>query len=217
MKVGADAMLLGAYAGENSHNNVLDIGCGTGIIGLMLAQKFSNASVTLIEINENTANEAILNISNSPYENRCQLLNTDFMAWETDAQFDLVVSNPPYHIEAITSTDRERTLARSTTIEQLDKWLRKISLILTKEGLLQLILPTSIVGVVDDLANKHDLWLKEELSIQAKPNTIANRAILSYTRTPSRTIRKQLSIRNNDGSYSESYKSLTLEFHGKAI
>lgn len=217
MKLGVDAMLLGAYAGKQVHNKILDAGCGTGIIGLMLAQKFDSANIALVEIDKNAAAEAKSNVHNSPFRERCNVYHSDFISWNPDDTYDLIVSNPPFHLEDKPSPSEERALARSTSLDGLDEWIAKSKSLLHKDGLLQLILPSSLLGDIDDIANSHDLWLTEEFRVLPKPGALANRVILSYTQDPVKTLRKQLHVRDADGNYSEDYKELTKEFYSKAI
>src|SRR5574344_2567439 len=111
MKVGTDGVLLGAWAKVDAANRILDIGTGTGLVALMLAQR-STAMITAVEIDEEAAIQAEENFCQSPWANRFEVVNSDITSYETDALFDVIVSNPPYFVDSLQCPDGQRSLAR---------------------------------------------------------------------------------------------------------
>ena len=116
MKVGTDGVLLGAWANVESAKHILDVGTGTGLIALMLAQRTVQADVTAIEIDSMAAIQARENIAHSPWKNRITLFNCDFRYFHDDLKYDLIVSNPPYFVNALKCLDKQRNMARHTDL-----------------------------------------------------------------------------------------------------
>ena len=101
MKVGTDGVLLGAWAETENSQKILDIGTGTGLIAIMLAQRYSLSQITAIEIDEAAAAQAKMNIARSPWTKRIQVICNDFSLFRTESKYNLIVSNPPYFVNAL--------------------------------------------------------------------------------------------------------------------
>ena len=112
MKVGTDAMLLGAMVGSSDPSEILDVGAGTGVIALMMAQRFDQARVDAVEIDNAAFEEAKGNITASVFKDRMSIFYCDFLEFNTTKKYDLIVSNPPYFMNSLKNSDRSKTLAR---------------------------------------------------------------------------------------------------------
>lgn len=112
MKVGTDGVLLGAWAPADKAKRILDVGTGTGLIALQLAQRNPHARITAIEIDAAAAGQATENVSHSPWADRVEVICHDFRDYQPENRFDLIVSNPPYFIDALKCPDEQRCTAR---------------------------------------------------------------------------------------------------------
>lgn len=143
MKVGTDSVLLGAWATPRvaSPMEILDVGCGTGILSLMSAQRFPTAEITAVEIDQDAANEASDNFLSSVWSDRLHVVNTDFLQWQTERKYDLIVCNPPYFSTGERSNDSKRATARHTDTLSLESLTRRVAKLLKPDGVFALIVP----------------------------------------------------------------------------
>ena len=135
MKVGTDAVLLGCWVIPNGSKTILDIGTGTGVIALMLAQK-TDAFIDAIDIDENAVKQAQENISDSKFSQRIKVTLNSFQDYskDTDKRFDLIVSNPPYFEQSLKSTDEQRSQARHAYVLPFEELLDGVVKILNPKG-----------------------------------------------------------------------------------
>ena len=138
MKVGTDGTLLGAWA--NGGRSVLDIGTGTGLIALMMAQRFPEARVTAIDIDQAACLQAHDNVAASPFASRIQIVQADVADYEAEP-FDVIVSNPPYFVESLTCPDYQRTTARHTASLTYQTLMCSAFRLLSDEGRFSVIIP----------------------------------------------------------------------------
>ncbi|MFN6092079.1 MAG: tRNA1(Val) (adenine(37)-N6)-methyltransferase, partial [Bacteroidota bacterium] len=141
MKVGTDGVLLGAWTNIDNVSRILDIGTGTGLIALMLAQR-SNAIIVAVDAEENAYNQATINFNASPWKERLPLIHSKIQDYQTDEKFDLIVSNPPYFTGYYSSDDISRDIARSADmLLPYEDLITAAKRLLKEEGRLSLILP----------------------------------------------------------------------------
>lgn len=216
MKVGTDAMILGALIDVSSKKNALDIGTGTGVLSLMQAQKNQILQLTAIEIEENAFLEACLNVENSPFQKQIKVLKGDFLTFDFKEKFDLIFSNPPYFEKSYKSTDFEKNLARHNDSLPLDLFLEKVNKIIDEEGELWLILPIDNSKKIESIAIEMGFYIKNKILIFGKKNSVI-RIVLTLTKIETKTIFSELTIRNFDGTYTEEYKKLTIDFHNRKL
>lgn len=161
MKVGTDAVLLGAWADTSFCRNILDIGTGTGIIALMLAQR-SQATVEAIDIDKEACVQATENAAASPYTERIKVVHAscaDFAASNQQKRYDLIVSNPPYFINSLKCPDNKRTVARHTDTLLLSDLIREAQTLLSPSGRIALVLPYERLEEVKALASANHLYI----------------------------------------------------------
>ena len=211
-KVGTDAMLLGAYIDASRQSLGLDIGAGTGVLSLMLAQRNPTIQITCIEIDEKSSEECSSNIKESPWSNRIHLINHDFIDYQFTHKFDLVFTNPPYYFTDNSSNEsNERT--KHTTPDTLLGWLNKIAGLLTTKGDFWMIWPSETSQKIIEMAHDSGLHVAKKITVYSKKNKLS-RNILCFSREKKEEFNdEQLIIRNHDNTYSDAYRSLTSDFH----
>lgn len=215
MKVGTDAVLLGAWTTINHAKSILDIGCGSGIISIMLAQK-SNAIVTGIEIDKQSALQAAKNCVSSPWTDQLKILHSSFQSHYTDKhKYDLIVSNPPFFNNSLKSPNQHKTNSKHTVLLSFQELLMGTKKILHKDGLANFIIPYSELNYFKEIATIEGLYATRILLIKPKPEKEINRCILSLQHTPSGLAEEFLCIRNKDLTYTAEYISLTSEYYLK--
>lgn len=214
-KIGTDAMVLGAITCHDAPKNILDVGTGTGVIALMLAQSFPAAHVLGLDIDERACDLAQANFRNSPFSSRLKTVSTSFLDFESTEKFDLIVSNPPYFNTTMYSDNEQRNLARHEGEMTLVKLLNHAAELLNETGKVWLILPAERTEEL--LADSTvDLFLSKRIEIYGKPNKHV-RDILIYGKEVGVCVVESLTIREESGIYSEEYKELTAEFHFKRL
>ncbi len=212
-KVGTDAMLLGAYIDASKQSLGLDIGAGTGVLSLMLAQRNPSIQITCIEIDKKSSEECSANIMESPWSNRIHLINHDFIEYQFTHQFDLIFTNPPYYLTDNSSNEsNERT--KHITPESLLSWLNKIAELLTAKGEFWMIWPSETSQKIIDMAYDSGLYVAKKINIFSKKNKLS-RNILCFNCEKKEVLNELLIIRNEDNSYSDAYCTLTSDFHFK--
>ncbi len=215
MKVGTDAMLLGSMAGSSDPSEILDVGAGTGVIALMMAQRFNKVSVDAVEIDISAFEEAKGNVEASIFKGRVNVFHSDFLEFNTMKKYDLIVSNPPYFMNSLKSTDRSKSLARHADDLSAHQFLTKSVELLKSGGQIQVIIPVDLVRIWKNAGLDCGLHINHIIEIKGKPSTEINRVILTFEQESQETIRDLFTVRNDDNSYSEAYIELTSEFHDR--
>ncbi len=216
MKVNTDAVLLGAWVNPLNEKNILDIGTGTGVIALMLAQK-TNSSITAIDIDKNSTEQAQENVLNCSFSKNVQILHTSFQnfASSTTLKFDLIVSNPPFYPNSVKINNQPRSLARHAETLPFEELISGVLNLLNPNGRFCLILPKQEAEVFVTIANQHFFYLTKLLRVKTKPDAITEKRHLmqfefkknSYTETT-------LVIENHHHfDYTEEYKNLTKDYY----
>jgi len=217
MKVGTDGVLLGAWTNTDNANSILDIGTGTGLIALMLAQR-SNANITALDAESNAYEQAKINFDASPWTNRLQLVHSKIQDFHSDQLFDLVVSNPPYFSGYYSSENLSRDIARSADVllsyEELISSAKKL---LMTNGRLTLILPADQQEKIITIANQNELALSRITFVKTKNTKDAKRILLEFVNSSSevKEIIDELIIQSDDNGrvYTQEYIDLTKDFY----
>ena len=214
MKVGIDGILLGAWADVHNCSTILDIGTGTGLMALMLAQR-SQAQITAIEIEKNAAEEAAENVAASLWKSRVEVANISLQnfAVETTSQFDLIISNPPFFRNSLKAGTESRSLARHTDSLPNEMLLKITSNLLSEEGRCAFIFPKAALEEIANLAKLNRLYLKRILMVAPNENKTANRVLVEMNKKECSTETDRLLIYNNDGSWNETFKMLTRDYY----
>lgn len=214
MKISTDAVLLGGLAQHKSPKNILDIGTGTGVVALMLAQRFPESRITALEIEEDAAGQATENFKDSPFASRLELKHTSLQAFQAAVSFDLIVSNPPYYPNHLQSKDRKRNLALHAASLPFESLLYHASELLTSTGEFWVILPPRQMDEFCKLAEKTRLYTHSKIKIQDSASKPIHREIVSFSKTKKTPAvpDKFLALKTPKGDYAETYRRIVSGF-----
>lgn len=216
MKVGTDAVLLGSWAPPDHFNTILDIGTGTGVIALMLAQK-SNAVVTALEIDSSSFEQASENVANSSFKDQVKVIRNSFQDfWKQESsKFDLIVTNPPYFIDSLKSNDTNRSTARHADVLPFNELVDGVKELLPLTGVFCLILPKKEAEIFRKLAEQKGFYLTRLMRVRNGPDKEEDkRHLMQFELTPKHLQERVFYIRtNNPLEYSEEYKQLTKDYY----
>lgn len=214
MKVGTDSVLLGCLANAQNPKRILDIGTGSGLLALMMAQRFEGALIDTVEINEAAAKEARLNFSESKWHKRLMAHSISLQEFTPNYSFDFIVSNPPF-FEAGNNTlipELQRATARQTQSLSFHDLLLNVNRLLTPDGICWLVLPSKESAILKILAIQYELYCVEEINIIPKENKPANRLVFALCKSNKQIESRALVIYDSNGKYTEEYYALTLPF-----
>lgn len=215
MKVGTDGVLLGAWVDVVHAKNILDVGAGTGLVSLMLAQR-STAKILGIEIDKEAFSQAEKNIKLSPWENRVKVQNIDFKLFKTDVKYDVIVSNPPYFSDSLVSPNKQRSIARHNQELSFNELIKGVSLVLTQDGVFSLIIPNEALSQVVDIANSLELYVVRQTDVLSVPNSSPKRCLISFSFTKNEyRSSDSLTIELSRHQYTNEYINLTKEYYLK--
>lgn len=215
MKVGTDGVLLGAWTDVSNARRILDIGTGTGLIALMVAQRTTNVQITAIDIDAEAVNQARENVSSSPWKNRVGVMLQDVCTYTSDTGFDTIVSNPPYFIDSLKCPDSQRTTARHTDTLDAYRLLEKVADLLTPDGRFSLILPTDQTDELLRIAETQGLYPSRWTQVITRPGLPPKRSLVEFRKTHQNYSVKELVVELDRHVYSEDYIALTKEFYLK--
>lgn len=216
MKVGTDAVLLGTLSDLPTTGKILEVGTGTGVISLILAQR-CKAKITAIDIHQASIWEARANFKGSPWSERLKALMISYQLYAAQGnpvRYDLIISNPPFFENDLKSNDENRNLARHNDHLSYRDFLLASRYFISENGKLCLILPVNEGKLFIEEAKSLGFYLQKKIEIKPKPEKETNRLILSFGNQILHKIKEEsITIRNNDNSYSEAYKKLTGDFY----
>lgn len=215
-KVGTDGVILGAYADVSDKKRILDIGCGTGLISIMLAQK-SQAEIVSIEPDEESFNQACENVSSCNWSNRITVLKTDLQSFKPlTEQFDLIVSNPPYFTDSLKNPDPRKSSARHNDSLTSKELLIGVTALLESNGSFQVILPYIEGNILIAEAQEYGLYCNSILKIRPLPTSEIRRMIITFSGERKSVTEKFLTIEHGKRhEFTEGYINLTKDFYLK--
>lgn len=222
MKVGTDGLLLGAFAPlPPAGSAILDIGAGSGLISLMLAQRTAGANpIDAVELDACAAEQAATNVANSPWPDAVRLIKGDILTYHTDKRYRLIVSNPPFFHRAVAAQDEKRHQARHTDSLPFHALLDSAAALLSSEGTFAIVLPFAASEHFSALALTTGWQLQHNCTVYTKP-TKAHRSLLCFARGTNgsghkaETLHTQLRIHDASGAYSTQYQQLLGAFYLK--
>jgi tRNA1Val (adenine37-N6)-methyltransferase len=214
MKVGVDSVLLGSWvAVRGVEQNVLDVGAGTGLLALMMAQKIPAANIVACEIDPLACEQARENVAASAWRNRIVVVNADVRTSTFDAEgFDLIICNPPYFDKSLKSSDAQRNVARHNDSLPLPDLLDCVNRLLRNDGRFALIVPENQAATVVELAGVRGLFPVRRLNVKSTATKPVSRVVMELSRASQPPDEMSLTVRI-DNHYSDDYKSLTKEFY----
>ena len=185
MKVGTDGTLLGAWASAPSGTcRILDIGTGTGLIALMMAQRFPEAHVTGLDIDGEAVCQARENVSASPFFNRITILEGDIADFQVAESFDVIVSNPPFFVSSLECPDNQRTQARHTSSLTYETLFKSVNRLLSDTGNFCLIIPSDYRSRIESEAAMEALFVTKVCSIRTTPHKPIKRFLMEFRKHP---------------------------------
>jgi len=215
MKVGTDAVLLGAWANAARADSILEIGCGSGVISLMMAQRFPGSRIDAIDIHAESVEQANENFKSSPWSGSltAQNISIQDLSKNHSSKYDLIISNPPFFNDSLLPPDTLKRNAKHTASLTYHELITCAVNLLHENGKIVLILPYDSRDAFINMANEHGLFLSQELIIYPTVDKAANRFLSEWSRDQKKPGKKDLYIRNSYRNYTEEYKALTKDFY----
>ena len=221
MKVGTDGVLLGAWCSvDNYPDSVLDIGSGTGIISLMIAQRSDAVTIDAVEVDENAYEQTVANFEESDWGDRLYCYNATFQEFademaEEEEKYDLIVSNPPFYTDEFETKNEARNKARFTSSLSFEELIKGVAKILSLEGKFEIILPFKEEVDFIGLAKKYNLFLNKVCRVKGSLSSEIKRSLLSFSFQESTILEDELIIEITRHNYTEDYINLTKDFYLK--
>jgi tRNA1Val (adenine37-N6)-methyltransferase len=221
MKVGTDGILLGAWAKLPENAQILDIGTGTGLLALMLAQRsqssntFSNTFIDAVEIDHDAYQQAKENIESSPWRDRINIDHASIQDWviACSQQYDLIISNPPFFENAFKPSQNSRNLARhSDSLSQTDI-LQIAEKLLKLNGHLAVIYPTDLANNFLDKSQSFNLFCDRQVHVKPTPQSPVKRILLELSPTQCPAQATMLTIEESKHLYTQDYIALVKDFY----
>lgn len=213
MKITTDACLFGAWCAKEikdsktSIKNVIDIGTGTGLLSLLIAQQ-NNIPTDAVEINKEAAEQAAENIAASPWKNRITIFNEDILSFNTKNRYDCIVSNPPFYENELASPEKNKNIAHHSHQLKLSQLLPNIFTKLTATGILFLLLPFKRDNEVEILLSTLQLYVHKKIIVQPSVLHTPFRIMLMVSKQKSKPMVSKLVITNEKKEYSAEFAAL---------
>lgn len=215
MKVGTDGVLLGTLAiGNKNTKHILDIGTGTGLVALMLAQRFSTASIDAVEIDIDAYEQAVDNFKKSPFGNRLNAIKSDISDYKSEIKYNLVVSNPPYFVDSLKNPNKQRAIARHNLTLDFATLCQSASRLLNENGTFSVVIPTEAVDELNRICQSFGLYTYQRTDVKTTPNKTAKRSVINYSFSNNLTINNRtIVIENEPLKYSPEFAQLIHDFY----
>jgi len=212
MKVGTDGVLLGAWTDASQAKNILDIGCGSGLLSLMLAQK-SEANITAIDIEKDAVIQSKFNTEQSKWKHRINVIHGDFREFfpnQSAEEFDLIICNPPFFNSKLTNSPRE--IARHAENLPFETLLQGVKYLLSTNGSFYLIIPMLEEENFLIQAEKVQLYPEKILYIKGNPQKAAKRLLIKLKKKICKVKKEEMIIEYQRHEYSKEYKNLVKDY-----
>ena len=219
MKIGTDSVLLGAWCPiDNNPFSVLDIGAGTGILSLMLAQRINAEQIDALEIDDDAYEQCVENFENSPWSDRlfCFHAGLDEFVDEPEDEYDLIISNPPFYSEDYKTDNSQRDLARFQEAMPFEELIDAAQLLLSENGIFAVIIPYKEEERFIELCTQVELYPIKVTRVKGTPTTEIKRSLLAFKRYELSTLTAdELIIETSRHQYTDEYIELTKDFYLK--
>ena len=211
MKVGTDGVLLGAWVQPGNARRILDVGAGSGLVALILAQH-SMAEVVGVEFDAAAAKQAAENVRNAPWPERIHIVHADFRTY-TEESFDLIVSNPPYFQKALQAPAAMRNQARHDVTLSYQELIVKAEALLSAEGRFAVVLPIDAAHEFEDLCWESRLYLSRCCEVATIEGQAPKRILLEFSRLRCETERTTLALAVKGNARTDAYSALTSDLY----
>ena len=221
MKVGTDGVLLGAWCSVDDYpDTILDIGSGTGVISLMIAQRSDAMTIDAVEVDENAYEQTVENFEKSDWGDRLYCYNATFNEFadeigEEEETYDLIVSNPPFYTDDFETEDDARNKARFTSSLSFEELIRGVSKILSENGVFSVVVPFKEEESFINLTKEKKLFLNRICRVKGKVTSEIKRSLMEFSFIEKVIEEKSLVIEIERHKYTEDYINLTREFYLK--
>lgn len=218
MKIGTDGVLLGAWTPLiNNPYNVLDIGAGTGILSLMLAQRSNAEQIDAIEIDGDAYEQCVENFEASPWDDKlfCFHAGLDEFVDEPEDEYDLIISNPPFYTDDYKSDNSSRDLARFEDALPFEELIEAAALLLSDNGIFSVIIPYKEEERFVDMCKELDLFPLKITRVKGTPTSEIKRSLLAFCRIEQTALIDELVIEISRHNYTPEYIELTKDFYLK--
>ena len=218
MKIGTDAVLIGAWCPvDNNPNSVLDIGAGTGILSLILAQRTIAEQIDAIEIDESAYEQCVDNFENSSWSDRlfCFHAGLDEFVEDPECEYDLIISNPPFYTEDFKSENEQRDLARFEDALPFHDLIEAADLLLSEKGIFVVIIPFKEEFNFTSLSEGFDLFPFKITHVKGTPTSKIKRSLIAFSRVDAEFSMDELIIETSRHVYTQKYINLTKDFYLK--
>lgn len=217
MKVGTDGSMLGAWTNTEHAEFALDIGTGSGLLSLMIAQKNPSLLVDAIDVDKDAIIQANENFSRSPFFDRIKCMQTSLQEYSTNKKYDLIISNPPFFLETLKSPDRQRAIARHADSLSLEDLLYYSSILLADRGCLSFIYPHNYKESLSRLANKYGFHITRITNVYPTPQSQAKRILMELSKEEKVLEENNLIIEVERHVYSDQFKNLVKDFYIRRV
>lgn len=218
MKVGTDGVLLGAWANlDFNPDSILDIGAGTGLIALMMAQRSNAETIDAIELNDAAYEQTVENFENSDWGDRlfCYHASLQEFRDEIEDKYDFIISNPPFYTSTYKELSEERAMARHSESLTYTDLLESASKLLSKKGNCAFIIPFEEAENFIKIAKENKLFPNRITSVKGAVNSAVKRSLLQFSFTKTETISNELTLELSRHNYTSEYKILVKDFYLK--
>ncbi len=216
MKVCTDACLFGAWAADllqqKNISDILDIGAGTGLLSLLLAQKTA-ATITAVEIDKPAFEQAAENFIQSPWKDHLYIYNTDIVTYSPGKKYDVIISNPPFFEDDLKSPRQNKNAAKHDSTLTLDVLCSKVKQLLTEDGYFAVLLPFHRSGYFIAKAEQHELYCKEKVLVKQTQLHSCFRSMLLFSSTKQTVTKKEIVIKDNYGDYTTAFTDLLRDYY----
>lgn len=215
MKVGTDGTLLGAWASAPAQSRyILDIGTGTGLIALMMAQRYPEAQIVGIDIDDAAVAQATENVATSPFTERISILKQDVTTYKPEMLFDAIVSNPPYFVDSLTCPDEQRSIARHAVTLTFEALIKSAYRLLKTEGTFSVVIPTEMRSKLEAYARLEGFFISKVYCIKTTPKKPSKRQLIEFTKNPvNELFTCEGILETSPNTRSDWYKELTNDFY----
>ena len=222
MKVGTDSIMLGSWTEPGKAKRILDIGTGSGILALMMAQKsLPDARIVAIDIDSQAVKQASINGQNCPWPDKIEFTHTELQHFSSEWSFDLIISNPPYFVHKhgeLGKSDpqyieQQRRTARHTIQLPFEQLLLSVSTLLAKNGVFTCVLPVTEGEVLVELAKDYGLSCVAKLRVASNHNKPVTRVLLRFSFDAKSCGIQEIVIRDLNSVYTKDYKKLCKDFY----
>ena len=214
IKVGTDGVLLAAQVNPKSYpHQILDVGTGTGLVAIMLAQRFKRSQIHAIDIDQASAKEALFNTQTSPWSQRLNITHYAIQDYNPSNKYDLIVNNPPYFRNTTLSNNKSRALARNNISLSLEYLIERSFDLLNENGELALIVPSNEFETIQALAVKFNFYISKLCWVKGNNQSPIKRLLTVLSKKEKILEEKNFTIEDSRHNYTEEYKNLCQDFY----